>query len=532
MPLWKIAWRSVQRRALASSLTALSMALGVALVVAVLLIHGVVAESFRSNSSLGYDMIIGAKGGRLQLVLNTVYYLSQPVENLPLEFYREFLPAGQRPDNRDGRYLAYIERVVPVCLGDYYLNYRVVGTTPELFDFVYDARRQRGYQFAAGRNLQLNSPQFGNREAVLGAKVARDTGLQVGDTIQPSHGSPEGHAHDDFHVVGILQPSGTPNDRAVFISMEGFNSIRDHLRETEFAATAESPVAKSDDGQMASWVDPETDTIHWSRRHDFRRDDVVQYLAVGNPVLPGLADERYYHVILDGEDAIALAASREDALAGRRVDLREAGQGRHKLSRKEVTALLVDTRGPFHNAHLRTVVNEGLQAQAVLPIAEIYALFDLIVKPIQSLLLVISAMICVVSGVSILVSIYNSMSDRRHEIAVMRSLGAGRQTVMTIVLLEAVILALAGGLLGWVAGHGLIAAAGPAIESRTGVAISPLDFAPPLDLGYLLGADLGFKISSELLLVPSLIVLAIVVGFLPALAAYRTDVAKALSAAP
>ena len=78
MSLWKIAWRSIQQRGLASALTALSMALGVALVVGVLLIMGIISDSFRNNSSLGYNMIVGAKGGRLQLVLNTVFYLSSP----------------------------------------------------------------------------------------------------------------------------------------------------------------------------------------------------------------------------------------------------------------------------------------------------------------------------------------------------------------------------------------------------------------------------------------------------------------------
>ena len=96
MSLWKIAWRSIQQRGLASALTALSMALGVMLVVLVLSIHGVVALSFKNNSSLGYNLIVGAKGGKLQLTLNTVYYLSQPVENIPYDYYLEFTRAEKR----------------------------------------------------------------------------------------------------------------------------------------------------------------------------------------------------------------------------------------------------------------------------------------------------------------------------------------------------------------------------------------------------------------------------------------------------
>src|SRR5262249_44697144 len=96
MNLFLIAYRSILQRGVASLLTMLSMALGVMLVVAVLSIHGVVSQSFRNNASLGYNMIVGAKGGREQLVLNTVFYLSQPVENVPYTYYLEFLKREER----------------------------------------------------------------------------------------------------------------------------------------------------------------------------------------------------------------------------------------------------------------------------------------------------------------------------------------------------------------------------------------------------------------------------------------------------
>ncbi len=88
MSLWKIAWRSIQQRALASTLTAVSMALGVSLVVAVLVIHSVVYQSFHRGGE-GYNLIVGAtKGSRLELVLASVYYIGQPVENIPYSYYK------------------------------------------------------------------------------------------------------------------------------------------------------------------------------------------------------------------------------------------------------------------------------------------------------------------------------------------------------------------------------------------------------------------------------------------------------------
>src|SRR5437762_10699192 len=96
MSLFAIALRSIQQRGVASLLTMLSMALGVMLVVAVMSIHGVVSQSFKNNASLGYNVCVGAKGGQEQLILNTVFYLSKPVENIPYTYYLEFLKRDER----------------------------------------------------------------------------------------------------------------------------------------------------------------------------------------------------------------------------------------------------------------------------------------------------------------------------------------------------------------------------------------------------------------------------------------------------
>jgi putative ABC transport system permease protein len=178
------------------------------------------------------------------------------------------------------------------------------------------------------------------------------------------------------------------------------------------------------------------------------------------------------------------------------------------------------------------------EAQAINPVMEVTLLFDSFVNPIRWVLLLLTIMICVVSAISILVGIYSSMSQRRHEIAVIRALGANRGKVMMITLLEAITLAVLGGMLGWVAGHGLNALASPVIESRTGVSIGFWDFAPGVPILSYLGfsgvsGEGGdglewFRVSTELFLIPGLILLAVLVGMYPAISAYRTDVAKSL----
>jgi putative ABC transport system permease protein len=191
------------------------------------------------------------------------------------------------------------------------------------------------------------------------------------------------------------------------------------------------------------------------------------------------------------------------------------------FSQREVTAILVLTASvggappELLAPGLIKSINKDSVAQAVLPIREMTSLFSTFVDPLRIVLLALTVMIVIVSGIGILVSIYNSMNERQHEIAVIRALGAGRRKVMFLVLLESILLSLGGGLVGWVVGHGLIAALSPWIAVQTGVSIGFLQF-----VGY------------ELVIIPGMIALASLVGYLPAMAAYRTDVAKALSATP
>jgi putative ABC transport system permease protein len=209
MSLWRIAFRSIQQRGVASLLTIFSMGLGVALIVAVLIVYGVINESFR-NSANGYQFIIGKKGSPLELVLNTVYHQGRSTEPLPWSFYKDFLPGG--------KYGQITQYAIPYCLGDSYEGHRVVATTPEMFT-AFEYAPGRTYEFASGRNFGREaalaageklpekkptmvlpdddeeapahhhhvSPPFFN-EAVIGWQVARKTGLKVGDSFKPAHG--------------------------------------------------------------------------------------------------------------------------------------------------------------------------------------------------------------------------------------------------------------------------------------------------------------------------------------------------------
>jgi putative ABC transport system permease protein len=443
MTLFGIAWRSIRQRLLTSGLTALSLALGVALVVATLVIGGVVRDAFGSGSGLGYNLIVGAKGSPLQLVLNSVYLVSKPIENISWDFYQEFLPADARPDGTAGRFAGSVATAVPICMGDYYRSFRVVGTNAAYFDRL-SLGDGRAFSFAGGRNFR-DQEFFGG---VLGSAVAAKLGLTVGDRFAPTHGADDGLEHDPFTVTGILARTDTPVDRGVYVNMEGFYLQEGHAKPVVAGdAEAERPAPAAD---QAGGSDTE-----------------------GHPKpLP--------------------------------------------FAEREVTAILVETASPagmpaeLLAMGLKTTINEGREGQAAEPVREIRTLLDLFVRPLELLLLLVTTLVVIVSAIGILVSMVGSSLERSRDVAVMRALGARRSHVLTTVLLEAVLLAVGGGLAGWLLGHGIVAAIGPLITTNAGVSA-----------GFFSAAPLG-----ELLLVPFLIVLAVLAALLPALAAYRTDVAK------
>lgn len=511
MNLFRIAWRSIQQRAVSSGLTVLSMGLGVALMVAVLVINGAIDESFRRSAD-GYEMIVGAKGGRLQLVLNTVYHLSTPVGNMPYSYYKEFikLPDPAQPGRYSwvGKYANYVELAIPYCLGDNYRGFRVVGTTPELFE-AFEYAPGKHYAFAEGDNFTAD----GVFEGVIGSLVAVKTGLRVGDTFAPTHGvtSEDGHAHDPFTVVGILAPTGTPNDRALFVNMEGFFLLEGHALEEDKPrakpAAAAAPAGSTGPGPAATATATGT-------------APPANTAAAATPPATGTVPPP--------------AAPDRPALLPE--------------SRREVTAVLLrtnpnDPHALMLSTSLQKVINREPYAQLVYPRREISVLFDSLIGNVRLLLLLLTAMVVIVAGIGIMVSIYNSMSERRREIAIMRSLGARRTTVLAVVLVESVLLSLAGAVLGLALGHGLVGALGPWVVRETGVEIG-LAYLPEAGLFLpdavferlaLRNSGLAETLKQfpiELLLVPGCMLLAAIVGFLPAVAAYRTDVAKALSNAP
>src|SRR5579864_8363574 len=233
MSHWKIVLKNILQRRLSSTLTASSIGLGVAVVIAVLALRAQSREGF-SQSAYGYELVVGAKGSPLQLVLNVVYHMDDLSDNLSYARYKEL--AAHKA----------VALAIPMSDGDSFRGARIIGTTDTFFTGleVQPGRRfeveGRLFRFDPDRLEKAMSGQFieGPFEAVLGASAAAHSGLKIGDRFQPSHGvgaTAEKHA-EEWTVVGILKPTGTPHDRVIFINLDSFYEIREHKKAAQVSA--------------------------------------------------------------------------------------------------------------------------------------------------------------------------------------------------------------------------------------------------------------------------------------------------------
>ncbi len=405
-----IATRSLRQHALSTLVTACSTALAAGLVMSVFTLSDRARDSFTADP--GFDAVMGARGSQLQLVLNSVFHLETSPGNLPWTVYEAI---AARPE---------VVLAVPYAVGDSYRSFRVVGTTPELFtDF--PGEESQGLPLQRGR-------LFGElaAEAVLGAAVAANTGLDLNDKFKPTHGVVAGGGvHDrEYNVVGVLAPTGTAMDRVVWIPIEGI----------------------------------------------FRMDGHV----------------------LRGNGELYTPTSGQAISA----------------EHKEVSAVMLKTRSPRSAKLLAQEVNgQGTVGTIAFPIAGVMAEIFEKLGWMVGVLRVVAYLTVIVAAGSILASLYNTMNERRREFAILRALGARRATLVGAILLESSLIAGLGALLGVVVYAVTFAVAAEVVRSRTGVI---LEFLPLHPAVYWTPV--------------AIVVLGAASGLLPALRAYRSEVAKNL----
>lgn len=191
-----IAWRNLGLKKLQTSLSLVLLAFGVGLVSLLMLSEKQLSATFNRNIE-DIDLVLGAKGSPLQLILANVYHVDAPTGNIRLADAEKVM---RHP---------YIAEGIPLAYGDNYRGFRIVGST-DAYTAHYEA------SWATGRAFESSF------EVVVGAQVAERTGLNVGDEFFSAHGlQDETDVHTDkvFTVVGILEPNGTVLDQLLLCNI-------------------------------------------------------------------------------------------------------------------------------------------------------------------------------------------------------------------------------------------------------------------------------------------------------------------------
>ncbi|MFT4241875.1 MAG: ABC transporter permease [Acidovorax sp.] len=398
--LVRLSWCYLWSRPLAAVLNLLVLSLGLAAITLVLLAATQIDRAFERDLT-GIDLVVGAKGSPLQLILAGVFHIDVPTGNIPLQ---EVQALQANP---------LVAQVIPLSLGDSFRGTRIVGTTP---DYV----AHYGATLAQGRLWQ--QPM----EAVLGAGAAQglEHGLAIGATFIGSHGLGEGgHAHGDhpYRVSGVLAPCGCVLDRLILTSTESV------------------------------WLVHETAT----------------------------AD--------DPEDLEVLKEERE------------------------VTVALLRYRTPLAAVTLPRQINGGTALQAAAPAIEVTRLLRLLGVG-ADVLRAFGGVLLAVAAASVFIALWNAVRERRADLAMLRMLGAPPGRVAGLVLWEALWLAALASVLGLLLGHALAHALGWALQVQGLLPVTGLVWLP---------AEAGVPLLAALV--------AVLAALLPALQAYRTEVADLLA---
>ena len=211
MNLLSLSWRYLWSRPLATALNLLLLTLGLASMAFVMIAQDQIDHAFERDLA-GIDVVVGAKGSPLQLILAGVFHIDVPPGNVPLV---EVQTLAKHPQ---------VAQVIPLSLGDSVQGFRIVGTTHE-------------YPAHYGATLAQGALWSAPMQAVLGVQVVKATGLQLGQPFTGSHGlGGGGHEHADmpYTVVGVLAPCACVLDRLVLTDTASVWNVHEGLAPGEF----------------------------------------------------------------------------------------------------------------------------------------------------------------------------------------------------------------------------------------------------------------------------------------------------------
>jgi putative ABC transport system permease protein len=391
-------------------LNVILLALGIAVITVLLLFSNQLKEKIADNTK-GIDLVVGAKGSPLQLILCNIFHIDFPTGNIKL------FEANRLAKHR------LVKSAIPLALGDSYQNFRIVGTSRQ-YSELYNAELTTGEWWLA------------DMDVVVGATAAELLKLKTGDTFESSHGlTKEGSDHEahPFIVKGILKKTNSVIDNLILTNVSSIWNVHDE---------------------------------HSEEAHDVD--------SISNPSL------------------LVPAANASD-------------------STKEITSLLIKYRNPIAALQLPRYINGLTSMQAASPSFEAARLFSILGVGIEAMT-GFAYVIIFISALSIFIALYNSLKERKYDLAIMRSMGASKSKLLIAMLMEGTALTVGGSIIGLGLGHGVLYLFTSLVEESQKAGITASVFY--VEEFYLLAGSF---------------VMGIICSIIPAFQAYRTDIHKVLA---
>lgn len=400
----QLVWKNLSRQFGSVFLSILLTAFGIS-ILAVLSITGETFEKQLDNNSKNIDLVVGAKGSPLQLILSSIYHIDNPTGNIPLD---ELEPLRQNP---------LVQLAVPLSLGDNFKGHRIVGTDSS-FLAIYETA------ITEGRIWQNNF------EVVIGDQVAKKQQLKIGDQIHSSHGlSKDGHHHDEhpFTIVGILKHNNNVTDNLILTNLESVWDVHGIAHKHEHQETA---VEK----ELRERQEDREETLKAHLHH--HGEDIAE-----NSSAPAKTSEKGHQEQGDHH---------EHAEEG--MFVKSIGADMVKQNGLEITAILLKYQSPAAIGILPKLIDQQTDMQAASPAMESTRLFSLLGVGIDSLS-ILAYVIMFIAGLSVFINLYNALKQRKYDLAIMRTLGASKGKLFAIVLLEGLTITILGGLIGLIMAH-------------------------------------------------------------------------------
>jgi putative ABC transport system permease protein len=432
--VFRLAILQLTARASGSLISLLLFGIGIAMISFLILASKQIDDQIKGNLA-GIDLVAGAKGSPLQLILSSVMHIDYPTGNISLA---EAEQLGRHP---------MVRETIPIALGDNYMGFRIVGTTLSYANL-----------YEAGLSEGLWHEKV--LEVTIGYHVAKRTGLSLGDTFTGVHGfQSAGHTHDDheYTVTGIMARTGLITDNLILTAVESVWKVHDqeycdnhhdldhdHYHDHDHSHDGSGHRQNDHSGENGGHhhdQHPNANLTYQQDHHQYasmsEHHDQHQNEMVGEIL----------RRVEEGED---ISAEEMAILQRQETGIMSATTAKGP----EITAMLIMYRGPAAAIQLPRHINENTNMQAASPALELHRLLSLLGYGFKTLK-VLAWIIIIISAINIFIHLYNSLRQGLFELALMRVSGAGKGTIFVMVLLQGVFLAIGGWALGLIISRGI-----------------------------------------------------------------------------